>query len=161
MLSQTIYKYKAESITGEIIDFSTFKGKKILIVNTASKCGLTPQYEELEKLYQTYKDKNFIIIGFPANDFMHQEPGSNKEIESFCQKNYGVSFLMMSKVSVKGKEMCDIYKFLTQKALNGKEDSSVKWNFHKYLINENGELIKNLDPQTSPLDKEIINWITN
>lgn len=155
----TIYQFKVEDINGNTFDFSTLKGKKIMIVNTASKCGLTPQYEELEKLYTTYKDKNFVIIGFPANDFMKQEPGSNEEIAAFCQKNYGVSFLMMSKISVQGKTMAPIYKYLTSKALNGLEDSDVKWNFQKYLIGTNGKLEKVIAPTTKPLDAEIIKWI--
>lgn len=157
--SQSIHQFKALDIKGDTIDFSKFKGKKMLIVNTASKCGLTPQYEELEKLYQTYKDSNFVIIGFPANNFMEQEPANNKEIAEFCLKNYGVSFIMMSKISVKGEEQHQIYQFLTQKSLNGVEDSEVKWNFHKYLLNEKGELVKNLSPKTKPLDPQITSWI--
>jgi glutathione peroxidase len=157
--SQNFHQFKVESLTGEVIDFSTFKGKKILVVNTASKCGLTPQYEDLEKLYQKYKDSNFIILGFPANNFMKQEPGSNLEIAEFCQKNYGVSFPMMAKISVKGKDIHPVYEFLTQKSKNGIEDVEVKWNFHKFLIDENGNLVKNISPKTSPLASEIINWI--
>ena len=130
-----------------------------MIVNTASKCGLTPQYEELEKLYETYKDQNFVIVGFPSNDFMSQEPGSNSDIKEFCQKNYGVSFPMMSKIAVKGNEMAPIYQFLTQKAKNGLQDSEVQWNFQKYLINEKGELEKVISPRTLPIDDEVVNWI--
>ena len=159
--AQSIHQFKALDINGDTVNFATFKGKKLLIVNTASKCGLTPQYEDLEKLYQTYKDSNFMIIGFPANNFMQQEPADNKEIATFCQKNYGVTFLMMSKISVKGDDINEIYKFLTQKDLNGVEDSSVKWNFHKYLIDENGKLVKNISPKTNPLDQEITNWINS
>jgi glutathione peroxidase len=155
----SIYDYKVEDINGQTFDFAKLKGKKIMIVNTASKCGLTPQYEELEKLYQTYKDKNFVIVGFPANDFMKQEPGSNEEIAEFCQKNYGVSFPMMAKISVKGKEMAPVYQFLTSKTLNGKEDSEVKWNFQKYLIGTDGQLQKVIAPTSKPFDKEIIDWI--
>lgn len=155
----TVYQFKVEDINGQTFDFSSLKGKKIMIVNTASKCGLTPQYEELEKLYNTYKDKNFVIVGFPANDFMKQEPGSNAEIAEFCQKNYGVSFLMMSKISVQGKDMAPIYKFLTTKALNGLQDSDVKWNFQKYLIGTSGKLEKVIAPTTKPMDAEIIKWI--
>ena len=130
-----------------------------MIVNTASKCGLTPQYEDLEKLYKEYKSKDFVIVGFPANDFMKQEPGSNEEIAEFCQKNYGVSFLMMGKITVKGKEMAPIYEFLTTKNLNGLQDSKVKWNFQKYLIGKDGKLEKVIDPGTKPYDPEIVNWI--
>ncbi|MCB9188862.1 MAG: glutathione peroxidase [Flavobacteriales bacterium] len=158
-MDQTIYQFKVEDLYGESFDFSTLKGQKIMIVNTASKCGLTPQYEELEKLYQKYKDQNFIIIGFPANDFMKQEPGTNEEIAEFCTKNYGVSFPMMGKISVKGDEIHPIYVFLTTKAKNGFEDSKVKWNFQKYLIGEEGKLEKVIDPTTKPMDDEIIKWI--
>lgn len=158
-MDQTIYQFKVEDLYGETFDFSTLKGKKIMIVNTASKCGLTPQYEDLEKLYQKYKDQNFVIIGFPANDFMKQEPGTNEEIAEFCQKNYGVSFQMMSKISVKGDEIHPIYDFLTKKEKNGVEDSKVKWNFQKYLIGEEGKLEKVIDPTTNPMDDAIIKWI--
>lgn len=159
MTDQTIYQFKVEDLYGNSFDFADLKGKKIMIVNTASKCGLTPQYEGLETLYQTYKDDNFIIVGFPANDFMHQEPGSNEEIAEFCTKNYGVSFPMMSKITVKGKEIHPIYAFLTSEALNGLTDSKVKWNFQKYLIGEEGKLEKVIDPTTTPLDEEIVSWI--
>ncbi len=131
-----------------------------MVVNTASKCGLTPQYEQLEALYDKYKDSNFVIVGFPANNFMSQEPGSNEEIAIFCQKNYGVSFPMMSKISVKGDDMHEVYKFLTQKSLNGLEDSEVGWNFQKYLLNEEGKLEKVISPRTRPNDPEVIKWIT-
>ena len=159
--SQSIYQFEAEDINGKLIPISSFKGKKIMIVNTASKCGLTPQYKELEDLYEKYKEKNFIIIGFPANNFMRQEPGDNKQIAQFCSATYGITFPMMAKISVKGKDMHPIYKFLTNKELNGKISSSVKWNFQKYLIDENGILVKVISPQTSPLDKEIIEWVEN
>ena len=159
--SQTIYDFKVTDIDGKEFDLASLKGKKVMIVNTASKCGLTPQYEELEKLYQTYKDQNFVIIGFPSNDFMSQEPGSNEEIKEFCTKNYGVSFPMMSKIEVKGKEMHPLYQFLTEKSKNGYSDNSVKWNFQKYLINEKGELVKVIAPGTKPLSEEITSWIVN
>lgn len=159
--TKTIYQFKVTDINGEEFDFSSLKGKKIMVVNTASKCGLTPQYEDLEKLYQTYKDKNFVIIGFPANNFLSQEPGSDEEIATFCQKNYGVSFPMMSKISVKGKDMHELYQFLTMKDLNGVEDSDVSWNFQKYLIDENGKLAKVISPKTSPMDAEILEWLGN
>lgn len=158
-IKQSIHQYKVKTLTGENFDFSELKGKKIMVVNTASKCGLTPQYKQLEEIYQKYKDKNFIIVGFPSNDFMHQEPGTNQEIAEFCQKNYGVSFPMMDKVDVKGKDKCEIYKFLTSKELNGLEDNEVKWNFQKYLLDENGYLVKIVPPTTTPDDKLIIDWI--
>ncbi len=156
---KSIYDYQATDIDGNTIDFAKFKGKKLLIVNTASECGYTPQYEELEKLYEQYKEKDFVIIGFPCNDFGAQEPGTEKEIAAFCQKNYGVSFPMMSKISVKGSDKHPLYQFLTQKELNGVEDSEVKWNFHKFLVDEKGRLVKNLPSKTSPLSKEITSWI--
>jgi glutathione peroxidase len=159
MEKQTIYQFKVEDLSGKTFDFSSLKGKKILVVNTASKCGLTPQYKDLEKIYREYKDKGFVIVGFPANNFGHQEPGTNAEIESFCEMNYGVTFPMMSKISVKGSDMHPIYQFLTQKAKNGVQDSDVEWNFQKYLINENGELEKVISPQVLPTDDTIVNWI--
>ena len=159
MAKETIYQFKVKTLEGGDFDFSTLKGKKILIVNTASKCGLTPQYEQLQAIYDKYKDQNFVIVGFPANNFMSQEPGTSSEIAEFCQRNYGVTFPMMDKISVKGKDMHPVYQFLTQKAKNGLEDSDVEWNFQKYLINENGELAKVVGPRTLPTDAEITNWI--
>lgn len=156
---QTIHQFKVKDIDGKTFDFATLKGKKIMIVNTASKCGLTPQYEQLEALYDKYKNKNFIIVGFPANDFMSQEPGSDKEIAQFCQLNYGVSFPMMSKISVKGKDMHPVYHFLTEKAKNGLEDNKVEWNFQKYLIDEKGHLVRVVSPRILPNDQSIIAWI--
>ncbi len=155
----SIHSFKCEDINGQSYDLAQLKGKKVLVVNTASKCGLTPQYEELETLYSLYKDSNFVVIGFPANNFMGQEPGSNENIAAFCQKNYGVSFPMMSKISVKGKDMHPIYQFLTQKAKNGLEDNQVQWNFQKYLLDEEGFLVKVISPQTSPMDASIVDWI--
>lgn len=159
MSKQTIYQFQVEDLEGNTFDFSTLKGKKILVVNTASECGLTPQYEQLQAIYEKYKDKNFVIIGFPANNFGSQEPGTNQQIAAFCQKNYGVSFPMMAKISVKGNDMHAVYQFLTQKAKNGLEDSEVQWNFQKYLINEKGELEKVISPRTLPIDDEVVNWI--
>ncbi len=156
---QDIYQFKVKDINGKTFDFADLKGKKIMIVNTASKCGLTPQYEKLEALYEKYKNKNFIIVGFPANDFMSQEPGSNEEIESFCKMNYGVTFPMMSKISVKGKDMHPVYHFLTEKSKNGLEDNKVEWNFQKYLIDESGHLAKVISPRIQPDDASITSWI--
>lgn len=155
----SFYDLKCKTIDGKDFNFSDLKGKKVLVVNTASKCGYTPQYEDLEKLYQTYKDKNFVIIGFPANNFMHQEPGTNADIKEFCTKNYGVTFQMMEKISVKGDDMDAIYKWLTQKALNGKLDSSVKWNFQKYMIDENGNLVDVVYSADKPTSDKIVSWI--
>ncbi|MCZ8198474.1 MAG: glutathione peroxidase [Flavobacterium sp.] len=159
MEKQNIYQFKVQDLEGKEFDFESLKGKKILVVNTASKCGLTPQYKDLEAIYKKYKDQNFVIVGFPANNFMSQEPGTNEEIGAFCQKNYGVTFPMMSKVSVKGNDMSEVYKFLTQKSKNGLQDSEVEWNFQKYLINENGELDKVISPSVLPTDDEIVSWI--
>jgi glutathione peroxidase len=159
MTKETIYLYKVNDLSGNEFDFASLKGKKILIVNTASKCGLTPQYKDLEAIYEKYKSNNFVIVGFPANNFASQEPGTNKEISEFCQKNYGVTFPMMEKVSVKGADMCAVYQFLTQKSKNGLQDSQVEWNFQKYLINENGELEKVVLPRVLPTDTVIVNWI--
>ena len=160
MEKETIYQFKVKDLSGNEFDFASLKGKKILVVNTASKCGLTPQYKDLEAIYEKYKSKNFVIVGFPANNFASQEPGTDKEISSFCQLNYGVTFPMMSKVSVKGSDMCEVYKFLTQKAKNGIQDSDVEWNFQKYLINEKGELEKVIAPRVLPTDVTVVDWIT-
>lgn len=157
----TIYSFTVKDLSGADFDFSSLKGKKIMIVNTASKCGLTPQYKELQALYEKYKDQNFVIVGFPANDFMSQEPGTNQEIAEFCEVNYGVTFPMMSKISVKGEEMAPIYQFLTQESQNGFADSKVEWNFQKYLLNEKGQLEKVVGPRIVPTDNEIVDWIEN
>ena len=130
-----------------------------MVVNTASKCGLTPQYAKLQKLYDQYKDKNFVIIGFPANNFASQEPGTNSEIKEFCTKNYGVTFPMMAKISVKGKDMDPLYKWLTSKKENGVMDAPVKWNFQKFMIDENGHLVGMVPPGDLPTTDKIIHWI--
>mgnify|MGYP006283893345 CR=1 FL=1 len=157
--TKTFHDFTVKDIDGLEYDLSQLEGKKVMVVNTASKCGLTPQYEELQSLYENYKDDNFVIIGFPANNFMNQEPGSNDEIKEFCSSNYGVSFPMMSKISVKGDDIHPLYAWLTEKSNNGVEDSKVKWNFQKYLIDEDGKLVKYFSPRTSPKDEEIIAWI--
>ncbi|MGV4413993.1 glutathione peroxidase [Chryseobacterium sp. T1] len=152
--AKSIHEFKVESLSGDTIDFSDFKGKKILVVNTASECGFTPQYEELEKLYQAYKDK-LVIVGFPANNFGGQEPGSNHEIATFCQKNYGVTFPMAAKVSVKGDDIAPIYKFLTDKKENGVKNTTILWNFTKILLNEKGEVIDSFVSTTKPMSDSI------
>lgn len=157
--TKTLYDFTAKTIDGQDFDFSSLKGKKVLIVNTASKCGYTPQYEQLEELYKKYGGDGFEIIGFPANNFMSQEPGSNDEIAEFCQKNYGVTFTMMEKISVKGKDQHEIYTWLTEEEQNGVSNDKVKWNFQKFLIDENGNLVKSLPPGTNPLDDEILSWL--
>jgi glutathione peroxidase len=152
--ASTIYDFKVEGLEGGTIDFASFKGKKILIVNTASKCGYTPQYEALEALYKKYQDK-LVIIGFPANNFGGQEPGTNTEIKEFCKKNYGVSFPMAAKISVKGDDMAPIYKWLCNKSLNGVLDAEVKWNFSKFLLDEKGNLVAKFDSGVKPMSEEI------
>ena len=156
---QSIHQFKVKDLNGKTFDFASLKGKKILVVNTASKCGYTPQYEQLEAIYKKFKGENFVIVGFPANNFLWQEPGTNAEIATFCQKNYGVTFPMMSKISVKGSEIHEVYAFLTQKKLNGVLDSKVQWNFQKYLLNENGELVQMYLSGVEPTDAKIVNWI--
>lgn len=157
----SLHNFTVKTITGDDFNLSELKGKKVLVVNTASKCGLTPQYEDLEKLYKEYKDKNFVIIGFPANNFLSQEPGTNEEIATFCQVNYGVTFPMMAKISVKGDDIHPVYSWLTQKDKNGVMDSKVKWNFQKYMINENGELVDVAFPKEEPYSDKIVNWINS
>ncbi len=149
-----IYSFKVESLEGGSIDFSKFKGKKLLIVNTASKCGYTPQYKGLEELYQKYKDK-LVIVGFPANNFGGQEPGSNTEIKEFCTKNYGVSFPMAAKVSVKGDDQAPIYKWLCNKSENGVLDAEIKWNFGKFLLDEKGNMVAYFPSKVEPMSEEI------
>ena len=152
--TKSFYDFKVESLEGGTIDFSKFKGKKILIVNTASECGYTPQYEGLQKLYDTYKDK-LVIVGFPANNFGGQEPGTNVEIGEFCKKNYGVTFPMAAKISVKGDDIAPIYKYLTSKAENGVLDAVVGWNFGKFLLDEKGNLLQYFPSKVTPMSEEI------
>lgn len=159
MTKPNIYSCEVTDIDGQAFNFEKYRGYKILIVNTASKCGYTPQYEELQQLYKTFSRSKFVIVAFPSNDFGEQEPGENQDIKAFCTKNYGVTFPVMEKVSVKGKDMCSVYQFLTQKRKNGVMDSTVDWNFQKYLINENGELEKVLPSKVKPMDDEIVKWI--
>lgn len=156
---KTFHDFSAKTIDGKELDMSSFKGKKILVVNTASKCGLTPQYEKLEELYNSYGGDNFVIIGFPANNFLKQEPGTDEEIKEFCEINYGVTFQMMSKISVKGKDIDPIYQWLTSEAENGVMDSKVSWNFQKYMIDEDGNLVDSVSPKKSPMSDKIVNWI--
>jgi glutathione peroxidase len=149
-----IYDFKVEALEGGTIDFAAFKGKKILIVNTASKCGYTKQYEGLQKLYDTYKDK-LVIVGFPANNFGGQEPGTNTEIKEFCKKNYGVTFPMAAKVSVKGDDMAPVFKWLTSSSENGLIDTEIKWNFGKFLVDENGHLLNYFPSKVEPMSEDI------
>ena len=155
------YDFTVKDINGKDYPLSQLKGKKVLVVNTASKCGHTPQYEGLQELYEKYGANDFMIIGFPANNFLKQEPGSNEEIASFCTINYGVTFPMMSKISVKGDDQHSLYKWLTLKSDNGLEDSKVSWNFQKYMIDEEGQLVGHFSPKTKPDNEELVSWIVN
>lgn len=155
----SVHSFVVKDLQGNDFDFSKLKGKKVLIVNTASKCGLTPQYEKLQKIYDTYKAQNFEIIAFPANNFLWQEPGNSNDIQEFCSMNYGVTFPMMEKISVKGNNIHPVYEFLTKKSKNGVQNSKVKWNFQKYLLNEKGELEKVIAPKIQPDDESITSWI--
>jgi len=154
------YDFKVKTLEGGTFDFSTLKGKKVMIVNVASKCGNTPQYKDLEDLY-VKNQGNLVIIGFPANNFASQEPGTAAEIRKFCTENYGVTFPLMEKVSVKGKDMAPVYKWLTSKSENGVMDSEVKWNFQKYLIDENGKLDQVLDPKVQPESDKVLSWLSS
>jgi len=158
LMEKSIYDFKMKDINGEDVDFSKFKGQKLLLVNVASKCGYTPQYADLQKLHEAHGDK-VTIIGFPANNFGGQEPGTNEEIKQFCSENYGVTFKMMDKVSVKGADKDPLYRWLSDKDMNGWNDKEPSWNFCKYLINENGELVKFFPSSVKPMDEEIIKLI--
>lgn len=147
------------TIDGKDTELSVYKGKKLLIVNTASECGLTPQYKDLEKLYQTYKSQGFEILAFPSNDFKEQEKGSNTDIKNFCERNYGVSFTLSEKTNVKSLPLHPVYEWLTKKELNGVKDHQVKWNFHKFMIDEEGRLIDDLNPWRSPSCGKIKRWL--
>ena len=154
-----LYSLTATDIHGQPFSFGSLRGKKVLIVNTASECGNTPQYAQLQELYETYQDKGLVILGFPSNDFGGQEPGTEAEIETFCQQNYGVTFPMMSKVHTKGAEQHPVYQWLTLKAMNGVQDSEVEWNFHKFLIDTEGHLVMSLSAEMSPLDDRVMSWL--
>ena len=156
--ASSIYEFKVPGLEGGQIDFSKFKGKKIMIVNTASKCGNTPQYAELETLYETYKDK-LVIVGFPANNFGQQEPGSNEEIAEFCKKNYGVKFTMAEKVSVKGEDIHPLFQYLTDEAKKIGVEDPIKWNFTKFLLDENGKLIAVIPHKTKPMSEDVVKYL--
>lgn len=157
--TKTIYSFKVKDIDNKDFDMSNLRGKKVLIVNVASKCGLTPQYEQLEQLYKKYKDRNFVIIGFPSNNFKEQEPGTNAQIKEFCTLNYGVTFPLMAKIVVKGDSISPLYKWLTTKTENGKTDAPVQWNFQKFMIDQNGQLVNYALPAESPFCDKIVNWL--
>ena len=154
----SFYDLTINSIDGKEMHMSDFKGKYVLCVNVASKCGYTPQYEDLEKLYEQYQGK-LVIVGFPCNQFLGQEPGTSEEIVSFCQKNYGVTFPLTEKIDVKGKNQHGVYQWLTQKSLNGAADGTVKWNFHKFLISPEGEWLAEFPSGVKPLDAELTSLI--
>ncbi|SIN86012.1 glutathione peroxidase [Epilithonimonas zeae] len=156
--AKSIHSFKVEALDGSTIDFSKFKGKKILVVNTASECGFTPQYADLEKLYEQYKNK-LVVVGFPANNFGGQEPGANHEIATFCQRNYGVQFPMAAKISVKGDDIAPIYKFLTDKKENGVKNTKILWNFTKILLDEKGNIIDSFVSTTNPMSESITKYL--
>jgi len=156
--AQSIHSFTVKSIDGKNLNLASFKGKKILIVNTASKCGYTPQYEGLEKVYEQYKDK-LVILGFPCNQFGGQEPGTNEEIVAFCKKNYGVSFPLADKIDVKGDNIAPIYQWLTMKSKNGILDASIAWNFNKFLIDENGKMIAYFPSSVKPDSEDILSYL--
>lgn len=158
MTGSSIYDFKVPGLEGGTIDFSKYKGQKILIVNTASKCGLTPQYDDLEKLYKKYKGK-LVIVGFPANNFAGQEPGSKTEIAEFCKKNYGVTFPMADKVSVKGDDIAPIFKYLVDEAAKKGIKDPISWNFTKFLVDEKGQLITVFSPRTKPMSEEVLKYL--
>ena len=158
--SSGFYDFKVKTLEGKDFDFASLKGKKVMVVNTASKCGFTPQYKELEEVYVKNQD-NLVIIGFPANNFANQEPGTAADIRKFCSDNYGVTFPMMEKISVKGDDMAPLYRWLTSKLKNGVMDSEVKWNFQKYLIDENGKLVDVIYSSEKPSSAKILSWITS
>jgi glutathione peroxidase len=155
----SFYDFTVKDIKGSDFLLSELKGKKVLVVNTASNCGLTPQYEDLEALFREYKEEDFVIIGFPSNDFASQEPGTNSEIAAFCTEKFDVTFPMMEKISVKGDEIHPLYAWLTTEEMNGLEDSKVAWNFQKYMIDADGGLVGHVSPRKKPDSKEILSWI--
>ncbi len=157
--TNTIYNFTMKTIDGKEVKLSDYKGKKIMIVNVASECGLTPQYALLEELYKTYGPDKFVILGFPANNFGAQEPGTNEDIQNFCTKNYGVTFPMFAKISVKGDDIDPLYQFLTQIRQNGVVEAPVTWNFQKFLIDENGKVVDFLPPTETPACDKVIDWL--
>lgn len=159
--NKMFYDFAVKDLSGQTVDLHRYEGKKILVVNVASQCGYTPQYKELEWLYEKYKDSNFVILAFPCNDFGGQEPGSPEEIKSFCRRNYGVTFPVMDKITVQGKDMFPLYSWLQHKSENGVADNTVKWNFNKFLINPDGSWHAYFPSEVKPNDPLIINWIQN
>jgi glutathione peroxidase len=156
---KNFYDFTVKTIDGVDFPLAQLKGKKIMVVNVASECGLTPQYKQLQELYMKYEKNNFVIIAFPANNFNQQEPGTNQEIKIFCLTTFGVSFPLMGKISVQGEDIAPLYQWLTLKSENGKEDAPISWNFQKFLIDEEGNWVKMIQPKVSPTDESIISWI--
>lgn len=156
---KTLHDFVVQDIFGDEFDLGSLSGKKVMIVNTASRCGLTPQFEQLEALYRTYADRGFVVIGFPANNFMNQEPGTNEEILEFCQANFGVTFPMMSRISVRGDDIAPVFQWLTQKSQNGVMDAEVRWNFQKFLIDGDGKLVDVLMPRERADSERVIRWL--
>lgn len=152
----SIYDFTMDDIEGNPVSLGTFKGKVMLIVNVASKCGFTGQYEGLQKLYEAYREKGLVVLGFPANDFLKQEPGSNAEIQQFCSATYGVDFPMFAKVSVKGSTMSPLYGFLTGKATNPEFAGRITWNFNKFLVGRDGRILNRFGSRTAPDDKDLV-----
>jgi glutathione peroxidase len=157
--TKTLYDFKASDIHGGIFDFATLKGKKVMIVNTASECALTPQFKKLQELYEEYGGDDFEIIGFPSNDFGKQDPGTNENIREFCSSKYGISFPMMAKIEIKGDNMHPVYRWLTSSSENGTLDAKVTWNFQKFLIDENGLVVDFIPPIVGPMNKRILDWL--
>ena len=155
MTDTNIYDIELTNINGEKLKMANYKGKVILIVNTASKCGYTKQYDGLQKLYEEYKNKDFVILGFPANNFLRQEPGSNDEIQNFCRMNYGVSFPMFEKISVKGKDIAPLYAYLTSKDTNPEFAGKITWNFNKFLISKDGLIVNRFKSGDTPESDKI------
>jgi glutathione peroxidase len=153
---KSFHDFEVKTLSGQDFNLDQLKGKRVLVVNTASECGFTPQYAQLQELYSKYADAGFVVVGFPSNDFGGQEPGSSSEIAAFCEKNYGVTFPMMAKVSVKGDQISPVYAWLTQKSLNGVRDTQIKWNFTKFLIDENGNFITAFSGDVEPSDSRIV-----
>lgn len=156
---KTIYDFTLQDIDGNPVNLSKYKGKVVVMVNVASKCGLTPQYTQIEKFYEEWKDKGVVVLGFPANNFMGQEPGSNEEIKTFCSTTYGVSFPMFSKISVKGNDIHPLYAYLTKKELNGWNEGEVSWNFQKFIINKEGKVVRSISPRTLVTDAEFLDTV--
>jgi glutathione peroxidase len=155
----SVHDFTMLSLEGDTVSLADYKGKVLVIVNVASKCGLTPQYKEIEAFYRKYKDRGVEVLGFPANNFLSQEPGSNEDIKEFCERNYGVTFPMFSKISVKGKNMAPLYQYLTSKDINGVEDAPVKWNFQKFLVDGEGKLVRSFGPKTTVEEQEFLDAV--